>query len=49
MDRHARKRFGSKVTNFLWSTVMFVILAAISFWVITHWVLPWLAAFNDVM
>ncbi|MBL7115613.1 MAG: hypothetical protein ISS35_07585 [Kiritimatiellae bacterium] len=49
MNRHARKRFANKVTNFIWSAVIFVILAVIGFWVITNWVLPWFAVFNDAV
>lgn len=49
MDRHARKRITSKISNFLWSTFVTILLIVVGYWLFQNVVFPWLSEMNNVM
>lgn len=49
MDRHARKRIVSKISNFIWSAAILFLLVVGGWWVLMNWVLPWLGAMDTAM
>lgn len=48
-DRHTRKRVTSRISNFIWSTVMTVGLLVLGWYIITAWVMPWLGAMDSTI
>ena len=49
MNRHTTKRITSKISNFIWSVGVFVLLAVGGWWIIQNWVVPWLGHMDTTL
>jgi hypothetical protein len=49
MDRQRRKRFTSRISNFLWRMGGFILLIIFALYAYEHWFLPWFGAMDDAI
>ena len=49
MNRQTRKRITSRVSNFIWSLAIFILLIIFGLYAFEHWVLPWFGAMGDTI
>ena len=49
MDRQTRKRIASRISNFLWSLGIFILLVVFGLYAYERWVVPWFGAVGDTI